>query len=212
MALSSDEVDLIGRLDSQHRKNRRQDELMSRYYHGKQRVEQLGMAIPPEMRRFLVITNWCRTVVDTINDRQQVRSLILPGEETADPLLRRIWDANNLSAHISMFNADRMIYGRAFLSAGSNEDDPELPLIRVESPRQMAAIVDVRRERMVAAARFYRSDEPNEKQPRVTLMTPEATIWAERQRGRWVEVDERDDHDLGVEGHRGRYSDPLRTI
>jgi hypothetical protein len=58
------------------------------------------MAIPPNMRRFLVITNWCRTVVDTINDRQQVRSLILPGEETADPQLRAIWDANNLDAHV----------------------------------------------------------------------------------------------------------------
>jgi hypothetical protein len=73
------------------------DELLLRYYKGRQRVEQLGMAIPPAMRRFLVITNWCRTVVDTINDRQQVRSLILPGEETADPQLRAIWDANNLS-------------------------------------------------------------------------------------------------------------------
>jgi hypothetical protein len=85
------------------------------------------MAIPPAMRRFLVITNWCRTVVDTINDRQQVRSLILPGEETADPQLRAIWDANNLSAHLAMFNRDRMIYGRAFMSVGPNEDNPTCP-------------------------------------------------------------------------------------
>jgi hypothetical protein len=52
-------------------------------------------------------------VVDTINNRQQVRSLILPGEEETDPALRAIWDANNMTSHVGMFNRDRMIYGRA---------------------------------------------------------------------------------------------------
>jgi hypothetical protein len=197
VALSDDEIDLISKLRSQLDKSNRDDELKLRYYLGRQRIEQLGMAIPPEMRRFVVVTNWCRTLVDTINDRQQVRSLILPGEETADPRLRAIWDANNLSAHVSMFNADRLIYGRAFMSVGTNEDEPELPLVRVESPRQMSALVDVRRERMIAAGRFYRSEGPGKKLSQVTLYLPNATVWAERQGGKWVELD-RDEHSLGV--------------
>ncbi|MFI5426067.1 hypothetical protein [Aeromicrobium sp. UC242_57] len=93
MALSSEDIDLIKKLRWQLNKTQRQDELLLRYYLGRQRIEQLGMAIPPEMRRFLVIANWIRSYIDTINDRQQVRSLILPGEETADPMLRAIWDA-----------------------------------------------------------------------------------------------------------------------
>ena len=125
MALSPSEVELIDSLKLDLDSRNLDDELLLRYYRGRQRVEQLGMAIPPAMRRFLVITNWCRTVVDTINDRQQVRSLILPGEETADPMLRQIWDANNLDAHLAMFNRDRMIYGRAFLSVGANEDNTD---------------------------------------------------------------------------------------
>ena len=76
------------------------------------------MAIPPNMRRFLVIANWPRVTVDTVEHRQNVRALILPGEETADPQLRAIWDASNLDAHVKMFNRDRMIYGRAFMSVG----------------------------------------------------------------------------------------------
>lgn len=198
MALSADEINLLQKLRSRATKQRRTDELLLRYYQGRQRVEQLGMAIPPEMRRFLVITNWCRTVVDTINDRQQVRWLILPGEETADPQLRAIWDANNLSAHVSMFNADRMIFGRAFMSVGTNEDDDDLPLIRVESPRQMAAIIDTRRERITAAARFYRSEGAGTSADRATLYLPNVTIQVERgQDGKWIEVD-RDEHDLGA--------------
>jgi hypothetical protein len=191
-------VDLIDRLMRARDDNASNDELMLRYYLGQQRLEQLGMAIPPAMRQFLVITNWCRTQVDTINDRQQVRSLILPGEETADPRLRAIWDANNLSSHVAMFNRDRMIYGRSFLSVGTNERDTELPLVRVESPREMVALVDVRREEMLAAGRFYGTTETDPGPTHLTLYLPEQTIWVQKGAGgKWAEVD-RDKHNLGA--------------
>lgn len=200
MALTTSEVETLDRLKARLDSRNLDDELLLRYYKGRQRVEQLGMAIPPAMRRFLVITNWCRTVVDTINDRQQVRSLILPGEETADPRLRAIWDANNLSAHLSMFNRDRMIYGRAFMSVGANADTPALPYVRVESPREMAAEVDRITEMVTAAARFYGANGLSGGPMYATLYLPEATIWVARDVSRgpdWYEVD-RDNHGLGV--------------
>lgn len=198
MALTPSEVETIDRLKRDLDSRSMNDELLFRYYQGRQRVEQLGMAIPPAMRRFLVITNWCRTVVDTINDRQQVRSLILPGEETADPTLRAIWDANNLQSHLAMFNRDRMIYGRAFMSVGANEDDKSLPFVRVESPREMVAEVDRRREVVTAAARFYGSTPAGLTPTHVTLYLPDQTVWVARgDDGRWAEID-RDRHGLGV--------------
>lgn len=198
MALTPSEVTLIDALKRDFDARSMDDELLLRYYLGRQRVEQLGMAIPPAMRRFLVITNWCRVVVDTTNDRQQVRSLILPGEETADPVLRSIWDANDLSAHLAMFNRDRMVYGRGFLSVGANEDNPELPYVRVESPREMVARIDRRKEVVTAAARFYGGSEMDANPTNVTLYTPDETVWVERgEGGRWAEVD-RDVHRLGV--------------
>jgi hypothetical protein len=198
VALTPSEIELIDKLRLDLDARSFNDELLLRYYQGQQRVEQLGMAIPPAMRRFLVITNWCRTVVDTINDRQQVRSLILPGEETADPDLRAIWDANNLQAHIAMFNRDRMIYGRSFLSVGANEQNPALPLVRVESPREMVAELDYRHETVTAAARFYGMTPAGLGPTHVTLYTPNATVWVERGLdSRWYEVD-RDSHGFGV--------------
>lgn len=207
MTLAPSEIALIANHRMRLDQNAWNDELLLRYYLGRQRFEQLGMAIPPSMRKFLVIANWCRTVVDTTNSRQQVRSLILPGQEMDDARLRAIWDASNLSAHLSMFNADRMIYGRAFMSVGANEDDAALPLVRVESPREMTAIVDVRREVVTSACRFYGWDEPMPmNQPastgvnasKATLYLPLETIWAEIDSvGQWVEVD-RDVHNLGA--------------
>jgi hypothetical protein len=183
------------------------DELNLRYYQGLQRVEQLGMAIPPSMRKFLMIANWCRVVVDTISSRQQLRSFIVPGKDGADPQLREIAAASNLTSHVSMFNTDRMIYGRAFMSVGANETDRSLPLIRVESPREMDAIVDARREVVTSACRFYGWNDLTQASPveggsidasKTTLYLPNATVWAERNAfQQWVEVD-RDDHNLGV--------------
>lgn len=196
MTLSPDEIATIDRLKRSLDSTAFKDELLLRYYLGQQRVEQLGMAIPPRMRRFLVIANWCRASVDPIEARQQVRSMSLPGEDTADPQLGAIYDANNLASHLTMFNQDRMVYGRAFMSVGANEEARELPIIRVESPREMVAEVNVRKERVDAAARFYGADEHGLGPTNVTLYLPDETVWIERRGNRWYEVD-RDVHKLG---------------
>lgn len=199
MALTPSELGTLEELKRQHDARALDDERFWRYLHLRQRIEQLGMAIPPSMRRFLVVANWPRVVVRTITGRQKVRALILPGEETADPILRAIWDANNLTAHTKMFRRDVLTFGRGFLSVGANEANPEMPLVRVESPREMEAKVDVRREEMTAAARFYGTDATTGRSPmHATLYMPEQTVWLSvGDDGRWMEVD-RDPHGLGT--------------
>lgn len=198
MTLTPSELELIEELKRQHDARYFIDERNLRYFRLKQRIEHLGMAIPPTMRRFMVVANWPRVVVRTIAGRQKVRSLILPGEETVDPRLRAIWDANNLSAHTKMFRVDKYVYGRAFMSVGANESNPDLPLVRVESPREVEAMVDTRREVMTAAARFYGKDKNGLGPTNVTLYLPDYTVWvAKGSDNRWGEID-RDIHGLGV--------------
>lgn len=197
MALSADELKTIDTLKRRLDDTYSNDKKFSDYYHCLQQVEQLGMAIPPAMRRFLVVANWPRVVVDTPVAREQLRGLFLPGEDVADPRLAAIADASNLAAQLKMFNRDRRIYGRAFLSVGSNELDPMLPLIRAESPTEMAATIDVRHEVVTSAARFYGIDPETGQSPtNLTLYMPDYTVWAVMQDGSWVEAD-RDDHHLG---------------
>jgi len=198
VALSPSEIQTIDRLRQQWESQGRADELNLRYYLGRQRVEQLGMAIPQSMRRFLVVANWPRVVVDTMRSRQRMRSMMLAGEDAVNPQLLAARRATNLDAHLAMFETDVLVYGRGFLSCGSNEAAPDSPLVRAESPRQMVAEVDIRTETMLAAARFYGTDEQTGATPtNVTLYLPEVTVWVARGGdGRWVEVD-RDPHGLG---------------
>src|SRR5574344_1270120 len=117
------------------------------YYDTEHAFEHIGLALPPEYRRaYDVVTSGAQIVVDSVVDRQQVRQLLLPGQETADPVLRTIWDDSNMDAQLNMFNTDRRIYGRAFLSISTNELDGERPLIRAESPTEMAGVIDERHE------------------------------------------------------------------
>lgn len=193
---SPQEIATIAKLQAQLDSTRSPDELKSRYYQGRQRIEQLGMAVPPSMSRFVVITNWPRVVVDTKEARQQVRALIMPGDSTADPKLRAIWDASNMDVQVKMFNRDRMVFGRAMMSVAANPDDPQLPIIRAESPREMAVLVDPPRERVTAAARFFGVDDQGSGPTNVTLFLPDVTVWIQKINGRWSEVG-RDNHNLG---------------
>ena len=198
MALTPDEIYLIQQMHDDLSRREHKDIRHLRYREGEARVEHMGMAIPPNMRDFMVFVSWCDTLVTGHTDRQQVRYLALPGEDTADPQLRAIWDASNMDAKVPQASDDSWTFGRSFWSVGSNENDPGSPLIRAESPREMAAIVDPRTETMRAACRFYGKDEATGDFPtNITLYQPNSTVWVERRSGRWVEVD-RDVHNLGV--------------
>lgn len=197
MALTPSEIELVEECKRRLDARAVADENNWRYYTLQQRVEHLGMAIPPSMRRFLVVANWPRVVVRTIASRQRLRALILPGEETYDPQLRAIAEANNLSAHLRMYRRDKYVYGRSYLSAGSNERNKDHPLLRVESPREIEALVDTRTESMTAATRFYGTDENGDGPTNFTLYLPDQTVWAAREHGRWREID-RDKHNLGA--------------
>lgn len=188
MALAPSEVSALATLWDRLTATAVEDERNLQYYRGQQRLRQLGMAIPPTMRQFVVIVNWPRVVVDTIQRRQKLRALVLPGEETVNPQLRAMMDAANMGAQLQMFNRDSLIYGRSFLTVGANEANPEHPLIRVESPRQMAAEVDQRREVVTAAARFYGFSEGSLDPNRATLLLPGRTVHLARQDGRWTET------------------------
>jgi hypothetical protein len=197
VALTPDEVRLIERHHKQYDANKWGDELMARYAYGEQTIRHLGMAVPPSYRDFTFVLNWPGVYVESVESRQDVRALILPGESAADPRLVEMMDANNLDADLSLFLQDRYTFGRSFFSVGSNEDDPSTPLVHVESPREMTAFVDIRRRRMTSAAKFYGYDDTSGGPTNLTLYLPNVTVWAAKSsEGRWAEVD-RDEHNLG---------------
>lgn len=196
MAVSQDELNLLSELTRQRDSRLAKDELLGKQYEGSHRLEHIGLAVPPELRRFEMIANWNRVCVDSIEQRQRVKTFILPGEDKGSTVLREHWDANNLDSESRLLHRDKLIYGRGFVTVGTNEEDKDHPLITVESPLELTAVVDPRTRRISAALRLYGGTEEAPEPIYATLYLPNATLWLEKKTGSWVEWD-RDDHRLG---------------
>lgn len=191
--LTDDETNLMNRLFYGMGQLRNKDKRLDAYYEGAQRVDQLGIAIPPELRRFETVVNWCRVGVDEVERRQDVKAIYLPDETAASKALREGWEANNLDSEVPMHLKECLIYGRGYMTVGTNEDDDDHPLITVESPRQMSTLVEQRHRRMMGALRDYKDWDGTRRR---TLYLPDSTIWMVQQNGRWS-IEDRDDHELG---------------
>lgn len=174
-----------------------QDERLDRYYNGTQRLQQMGIAVPEKLRAFETFVNWPRLVVDALNTRLQVKSFLTPDGAKADSILEG-WKYNNLDSESRIAHLEALIYGRAFVVIGSNAEDPEHPLITVESPREITVDVDPRSRRVVRALRIYGVSDVTGQPMHATLYEPDRTVWYQRdeQGGRWSETG-RDEHRLG---------------
>jgi hypothetical protein len=168
---------------------------LDRYFNGAQRLEHIGLAVPPELRHFETVVNVPRIAVVEPERRQSLRAFYRTGDSTTeDPALREAWEFNNLRSESSLCQTDEKVYGRSFVAVGSNPDDPQHPLITVESPLQMGYEVDSQRRRFRHMLRMYA--DPVTLKTRATLYTPDYTVPYIFDGG-WKPAGPRDDHRLG---------------
>jgi hypothetical protein len=206
VALSDDEAATLTRLRGALTHCRRDLELLDAYYEGMQRLETLGMAVPPDLRRFVTVVNWPRIAADAIEERLDLTGFRLATSPEDDADLWRIWQANDLDEEAQLAHLDALVFGRSYATVGTNEADAGAPLIAVESPLEMIAERDPRTREVTAAARVVGGVSTVATVPvagqspvSATLYLPDATVWltGSSQGTRWVEED-RDEHRLGA--------------
>lgn len=199
--LNDDEQGIFQRLTSKLGNDRSRLLGLNAYYEGQQRLEQLGLAVPPGLRQFVTIVNWPRTTADSIEERIDVEGFRLAGQTEADDDLWRVWQANDLDEESQLAHLDTLVYGRSFICVGANEGDEDTPLVTIESPQEMTAERDPRTRQVSAAVKVYGREGTNPSSPAqfATLYLPDVTVWLERptRGGKWQEAD-RDEHGLGV--------------
>lgn len=196
MALSDAERVVLAELESRLTESTTELDRLDGYYEGAQRLEQLGLAIPPQLQRFTVIVAWPQVAVDAVDERLDVEGFRWPDTEDADEGLWRMWQANNLDEQAQQAHLDALIYGRSYVCVGANEADKDTPLVTAESPREVVTIQDPRTRSTRAALRLW-TDERTGENASATLYLPDVTVWLVWDQGGWAEVD-RDDHQLGM--------------
>lgn len=209
MALTDDEQATVRRLkrrlDTDLRGSRERHrrtyglKSLDAYYNGEQHLEQLGLAVPEDLREFTTIVGWPGTHVDSIEERLDVVGFRLSGAGKADEEFTRVWQANDLDDESQMAHTDALVFRRGYVCVGTNEDDENTPLVTIESPLQLTHEWSNRERRVTAAARFYEDDSGPTKQRRATLYLPDSTIPLTAAKSGWVEDEQgRDDHELGT--------------
>lgn len=193
LRLTDDEQKIMARLAKRLTARAKHDIRMERYYEGAQRLEQIGLAVPPELRRFETVVNWPRVVVDEVVNRLEVRAFVEAGKAKTSDELREQWEANNLDSGAPMLHQEAATYGRGFVTVGTNDEDSKHPLITVEPSRQMAGMVDARTRSALGYLRSYRNEDNRRCR---TLYLPHASIWLVATSSGW-EIVGRDDHRLG---------------
>lgn len=180
--------------------SRLQTRLYNDYYEGWHKLAQLGLAIPDELKQFTVMVNWPRLVVDSLEQRLDVTGFRMPGSDTADSALWGVWQYNNMDERAGFAHTDALAIGRSYVCVGTNDEDPEFPLMTVESPYEMVAIRDPRTHRVTAGMRMYGEADVNGNiiDNRVTLYLPNVTRWLVLSDGVWVDEVDPDEHNLGT--------------
>jgi hypothetical protein len=165
------------------------------YYDGLQQLANLGVAIPPSLAGVRTVVDWPRICVDPLVQRAVVDGFRLPGQTDTDADLWGYWQANNLDSEFPLCVQDSLTLGRGYMIVGSPDEPGEAPIITAESPFNLAMNWDPRTRKVTAA---YQSFEV-EGVYRAVLYLPDVTIHMSRDGySRDWEVDDRDDHRLGV--------------
>lgn len=212
-----DEEQWLKYLIRQHDRELHDLRSLNDYYEGRQQLSYLAPELVVEMQDRVrpVIVNWPRLIVDSLEERLDVEGFRLVGAARGDTRLQEWWQANDLDEESQLGHVDGLSMRRFYVMIGSRVgdteadqaeerllelgEDPDLPLITVESPLEVYAVRDPRTRRVLAALKRWKEDLEEGKSPTefANLYLPDATSWWVKERGRWNEVD-RDDHNLGV--------------
>jgi len=160
-------------------------------------MDSLGIAIPPSLEGMDCAIGWPSVAVDTIEERLDFERWITPVEGNFG--LDEVYQANDLDVESPIAHLDALIYGTAFAAVGRGVDGGPDPLITVESPRYMTAMIDPRTRQVRSALRVVEEDRDTSygavKEVAATLYLRGVTIHLDGTNGAWKVVD-RDTHNL----------------
>lgn len=190
MSLTQNELDLIEQLRRKLQSHDGKNDVLARYYEGKNRLKDFRISIPPQLTTVDSVVGWPGTAVDVLEERLDLEGYIAPDTFGLNEVFRE----NDLDLESSLGHKDALVYGTGFVVVGKGAAGEPETLITIESPKRVTAKYDLRLRRAVAAIALDR-DEVG-RPVAGTLYLPDETIQLDYSNGVWVDVD-RDQHNLG---------------
>lgn len=192
--------DWLKRLIQQHDSELPDLRLMDAYYEGTQPLSYLAPELVQELndRMRQVVINWPQLIVDSLEERLDIEGFRYSDSETVEADLQGIWQANDLDEGSQQAHVDALALRRSYVIVGSNEEDPEFPIVTAQSALQVYAERDPRTRQVVAAVnRWEEPGAPGTSPTKMaSLYLPNTTLRYEYVKGSWTQVDQ-DSHGVG---------------
>lgn len=143
------------------------------YYDNEQPLAFIAKILEEQGDRFPPLKlNWSAVVVDSVEERLDLESLRVRGEEGPDEDIMRVWRNNHMEEGASEAHLAAMVAGLSFVIVGPGVNPGDDPIITVEYGDQVAVEIDPLTREVVAAIKVWRSDTDTETEDRAILYLP----------------------------------------
>lgn len=171
-----DQIPAVGRLEAQIRRYLGPNHRQEGFYQGSRRVENLGVAVPPNMNMISPVMGWPSTVVDVIAERIDFLGFTGDDSGTLDRAVRR----SSLPLEFAKAVTDSLIYGVGFLEVSGEVSDGDGstvagdPMVSAVDPTQASFEWDTDGRTVSAGLVWHRQADG---QMRRTVHAPGLTIY-----------------------------------
>lgn len=183
--LTESESAYLNKAIEQLRKVSPRNTLRENYYDAEAVIRHLGIAIPPQLQHVSSVVGWPAKAVNVLDHRLNLSGFRTPDGSSPEGL-DVILDENRIEIEASQAHITALKFGCSFVAVTAGDTlagEPEV-VIRNLSPRSSTALWDRNKRRAVAALSIIEWDYGYPTQ--FVLLTDEAVIDAQFERGRWV--------------------------
>ena len=178
VGLSDDEQATLKGLLAQLNAKRERNELRRRYYDGHNRLRDLGISIPPQLRNVEVVVGWPQKAVDAMSRRTILQGFTSTGGDELTALVDRIWEDNRLASEIPSAHTSALIHSCAFLFVTMGDESAGEPgaLVTACSAENATGTWDRRRRAVREALSIVDVDEKTGNPTRMNLYLPNQVV------------------------------------
>ncbi|MDR1183652.1 MAG: phage portal protein, partial [Coriobacteriales bacterium] len=157
--------------------------LRTKYYDMKNRLKDLGIAIPPPLQNVETVIGWPAKAVDALAARSRFDGFVTEGEEVSE--LAAVLRANDFSNLYGQSVASELIHSCSFLTVSKGADGEPTVLINAYSAVNAAALWDKRKKRIKCGLTVVEADD-TQSPTWVNLYTDDEVIALKKVKDTWT--------------------------
>lgn len=132
-SLDGADLDLLRTLLAKWAAKVRRNQLRTTYYDGKNRLRDLGISIPPQLKSVETVVGWPAKAVDSLAHRIVFDGFVLPGDQE-DPLgLSAVFADNQMQMELPQAITSSLIHAVSFVSVMHGDTDAGQPEVLVQA-------------------------------------------------------------------------------